>query len=154
MKTMRVIKRQMSDEQALELLKNGEYGVLCTVNTENQPFGTPLSYVFIDGNIYFHCATDGTKLDNIENNSKVCFTVVGKTEIMPEQFSTNYESVMAFGKATLVVGEEKVNVFKKILKKYSNDYYEEGMKYLEKAKDKAKVVKIELDGYSGKHRIS
>lgn len=154
MNNMRVIKRQMSDEQALELLKNGEYGVLCTVDTENQPYGTPLSYIFMGGSIYFHSALVGTKLNNIKNNSKVCFTVIGKTKILPGEFSTNYESVMAFGNATEIIGEEKLNVFKEILKKYSNDFFEEGMKYIEKAKDKAKVVKIELDGFSGKHRIS
>jgi len=153
MKNMRVIKRQMSDEQALELLKKGEYGVLSTVNAENQPFGTPLSYIFMEGSVYFHCAIVGTKLDNIKNNSKVCFTVIGKTQILPEQFSTNYESVMVFGNATLINGDEKVSVFKEILKKYSNDYYEEGMKYIEKAKDKATVVKINIDSFTGKHRI-
>ena len=153
MKNMRVIKRQMSDEEALKLLRSGEYGVLSTVDTENQPFGTPLSYIYMEGSVYFHCALVGTKLDNIKNNSKVCFTVIGKTQIVPVQFSTNYESVMAFGSATIISGDEKVTVFKEILKKYSNDYYEEGMKYIEKAKDKATVVKINLDGYTGKHRI-
>lgn len=151
---MRVFKRQMSDEQALELLKKGEYGILCTVDEENQPSGTPLSYIFMEGSIYFHCATVGTKLDSIKNNPKVCFTVVGKTQVLSAEFSTNYESVMAFGSATIISGEEKMNAYKAIIKKYSMDYYEEGMKYIEQAKDKASVVKIVLEGITGKHRVS
>jgi len=150
---MRVFKRQMNDEQTLDLLKKGEYGILSTIDVENQPFGTPLSYIFMEGSIYFHCATVGTKIDNIKNNSKVCFTVVGKTEILPAEFSTNYESVMAFGSATIINGEEKIDALRAILKKYSRNYYEEGMKYIEQANDKVKVVKIKLEDFTGKHRV-
>ena len=153
MKNMRLFKRQMNDDQAVELLKTGEYGILSTIDAENQPFGTPLSYIFMDGSIYFHGATVGTKLDNIKNNSKVCFTVVGKTEILPSEFTTNYASVMAFGRATIINGEEKMEALKETLKKYSKDYFEEGMKYIGQASDKVQVVKIKLEEFTGKQRV-
>ena len=154
MKNMRLSKRQMNDDEAMDLLKKGEYGILSTIDVEKQPYGTPLSYIFMDGSIYFHGATVGTKLDNIQNNCKVCFTVVGKTEILPAEFTTNYGSVMAFGNATIIDGEEKIEALKEILKKYSVDYYEEGLKYIEKASDKVSVVKIILEEFTGKHRVS
>ena len=97
MKTMRRIERQMNDMEALELLNKGEYGILSTCGEDNHPYGVPLSYVVIDKNIYIHGAGVGTKLDNISVNDKVSFTVVGKTKVLQEQFSTEYESAIAFG---------------------------------------------------------
>ena len=44
----------------------------------HQPYAVPLSYVFHDQCIYFHCATEGHKLDNIRANPAVSFCVVGQ----------------------------------------------------------------------------
>jgi nitroimidazol reductase NimA-like FMN-containing flavoprotein (pyridoxamine 5'-phosphate oxidase superfamily) len=152
MKKMRRIDRKMTDEEALVLLEKGEYGILCTADTEGQPFGTPLSYVFTGRDIYFHAATAGAKLDNIKENPKVCFTVVGATELLPGDFSTNYESVMAFGKASLAEGEEKTYALSEIVKKYSPDFILEGDAYILKNLNNCVVVKIEISEFSGKHR--
>lgn len=153
MRPMRVNKRQMEHEECLELLKRGEFGILSTVDCNNQPYGTPLSYVYYDSNIYFHCAVEGTKLDNISCNDKVCFTVVGKTKLLPSEFTTNYESVMVFGNACVVEEEEKAKVLGLIVKKYSANFEKEGEEYIERAKHKTKVIKINAQYISGKHRV-
>ncbi len=49
--------------------------------------------------IYFHCAPEGHKLENLSGNNKVSFCVVGKTQVLPDKFATNYESVIVFGTA-------------------------------------------------------
>ena len=54
MKDMRKVERQMKQSDALQLLVQGEYGVFASVDSENQPYGTPLSYVVVDKFIYFH----------------------------------------------------------------------------------------------------
>ena len=143
----------MTDGEALELLERGEYGILCTADSEGQPFGTPLSYVWTGNNIYFHAATLGVKLDNIKANPRVCFTVVGATEVLPGDFSTNYESVMAFGTATQVEGEEKALALVEILKKYSPDFIMEGDAYILANIENCIAVRIAVDELSGKHRV-
>jgi uncharacterized protein len=153
MKKMRRSDRLMTDEEAMELLERGEYGILCTADSEGQPFGTPLSYVFTGKKIYFHAATAGAKLENIKVNPKVCFTVVGATEVLPGDFSTNYESVMAFGTATLAEGEEKAMALAEIVKKYSPDFIQEGDAYIHANIDNCIVARIAVDEFSGKHRI-
>ncbi|MBP1745164.1 MAG: putative flavin-nucleotide-binding protein [Firmicutes bacterium] len=153
MKKMRRIDRMMTDEEALVLLEKGEYGILCTADPDGQPFGTPVSYVFTGRDIYFHAATAGAKLDNIKANPKVCFTVVGATEVLPGDFSTNYESVMAFGKASMAEGEEKAYALAELVKKYSPDFIQEGDAYILKNLNNCVVVKIEMSGFSGKHRV-
>lgn len=153
MKTMRRSERQMNELEALELLKKSEYGILSTCGEENQPYGIPLSYVIIDRNIYFHCAGVGTKLDNIGVNDKVCFTVVGKTKVLQDQFSTEYESVVAFGRAIRLVEEEKYEPLMEFIRKYSPEFIKEGQLYIDKAKEKTTLIKIEIYSLSGKHRI-
>ncbi len=82
--------RATDNEAALALLNDGEYGVLSTVDQDNQPYGTPVNYAVVDNSIFIHSATEGCKLENIRSNSNVSFCVVGKTELLPEQFSTRY----------------------------------------------------------------
>ena len=150
---MRRIERKMSDEKTNSLLQNGEYGILSTVSRDNKPYGVPLSYVLVDGAIYFHCAIVGTKLDNILHNSNVCFTIVGKTRVLADKFSTEYESVIVFGQATFVeIESEKINILQEIVKKYSPDFTEEGFKYVKQAHERTKIVKIKIDTFSGKNR--
>jgi nitroimidazol reductase NimA-like FMN-containing flavoprotein (pyridoxamine 5'-phosphate oxidase superfamily) len=63
---------------------------------------TPLNYIYRDGKIYFHCAKEGHKIDNIRENPRVCFTVVGEWRVVPEKNTTVYRSVVAFGRARIV----------------------------------------------------
>ena len=153
MKTMRKIERQMNDLEALELLKQCKYGILSTCGEDNQPYGIPLSYVVIDKNIYFHCAGVGTKLDNIRVNDKVSFTVVGKTEVLQEKFTTQYESVIAFGRAVMLKEEEKYEPLMEFIKKYSPEFIEEGQLYIDKAKGITTLIKIEIYSFNGKHIV-
>jgi len=150
---MRRIERQMNETESLELLKKGEYGILSTCGEDNQPYGIPLSYVVIGKNIYFHCAGVGTKLDNIGVNDKVSFTVVGKTKVLQDQFSTEYESVVAFGHAVVLTEDEKYEPLMEFLKKYSPEFIKEGQLYIDKAKAKTTLIKIETYSFTGKHRV-
>ncbi|MBZ9685009.1 pyridoxamine 5'-phosphate oxidase family protein [Clostridium estertheticum] len=153
MKIMRRIERQMNDVEVLELLKNTEYGILSTCGEDNQPYGIPLSYVFIDKNIYIHCAGVGSKLDNISVNDKVSFTIVGKTKVLQDQFSTEYESAIIFGRAIMLAEEEKYEPLMEFIRKYSPDFIKEGQLYIDRAKEKTTLIKIEIYSFSGKHRL-
>ena len=57
--------RRLDDAAAMALLKRGEYGILSTSDKHNQPYGIPVNYVVMEGSIFFHCATEGQKLENI-----------------------------------------------------------------------------------------
>lgn len=144
--------RKVSESEARELLQNGEYGVLSTVSPEGQPYGVPLNYASAGDAVYFHCAQEGHKLDNIKTNSKVSFCVVGKTEVLPDKFATKYESVLVFGAVSEVMNEEKQKGLTELLKKYSSRFLKEGQEYMAKAGDKTRVFKIAISSISGKAR--
>lgn len=149
---MRKIERQIEVEETEEILQKCQYGILSTVSEDGFPYGVPISYVYKNKAIYFHCATEGHKLRNIKDRSKVSFCVVGETELLPEKFSTRYESVIVFGNASEVFDIEKEEALLEFINKYSKDYLEKGKEYIKRASDKAKVIKISIEYISGKAR--
>jgi nitroimidazol reductase NimA-like FMN-containing flavoprotein (pyridoxamine 5'-phosphate oxidase superfamily) len=149
---MRRQDRRITDEETFSILEKGEYGVLSTASSVHEPYGVPVNYCLIDKCIYFHCALEGRKIDNIIHNPKVSFCVVGKTEVLPDQFGTKYESCIVQGMASESFGEEKQLALEGLIHKYSEDFVPEGLKYIEKLKDKARVFKIRIESISGKAR--
>ena len=152
MKSMRRIDRQMSEAEAKELLGRGEYGVLALIDEEGRPYGVPLNYVYANDAVYVHCALQGKKLSVIAANPQACFTVVGNTQVLPDKFATNYESVMVFGPAAIVDAAEKELALEAIIQRYSADFLEAGHAYIEKFRAATQVVKIGIEHVSGKRR--
>lgn len=150
MRKLRRKDKQLTLEDAQELLTVSEYGVLSTVDSSGQPYGVPLNYVYTNGAIYFHCALPGHKIDNIESNPKVSFSVVADTKVLPAEFSTNFASTIVFGVASEALGEERHIALIALLEKYSPDYLEEGKEYIKKLDKVTKVIKIEIQHTSGK----
>lgn len=153
MKNMRRSDRKMDEVSTKELLKRGEFGILSTTDNSGVPYGIPLSYAFLEDKIYLHCAPEGSKLDNIIGNNKVCFTVVGNTKVLPDKFSTEYESAVVFGNAFIISDkDEKVFGLKELVKKYSPDFINEGDEYIQRALEKTAVVRIDIEQLTGKRR--
>jgi hypothetical protein len=50
-------------------------GRLATIGADGYPYVTPVNFVFHEGNLYFHCAPKGEKLDNLLRDGRVCFEV-------------------------------------------------------------------------------
>ena len=152
-KEMKKKNRETSRDVIDSVLEKCDYGVLATVGEDGYPYSLPLSYVYVNGYIYFHSGKKGHKLDNIINNSKVSFNVVTDTDVIEDKFTTSFNSVVIFGEAELVSGEEKDMALLEIIKKYSKEYIEEGKAYIERAKDACSVVKITITHITGKSKI-
>jgi len=138
------------EKEAISLLTDAEYGVISTVAETGEPYGVPLNFCFIDHCIYFHCAVKGQKIDNINQNKSVSFCIVGKTEILPDKFCTKYESVIVSGTIEEVFGDNKQGALEGLLHKYSQDFFDEGMKYINGLREKTRVFKIIINKLTGK----
>ena len=152
MRKLRRADRAISAEEAGALLERAEYGILSTAGKDGQPYGVPFSYVFKDCAIYLHCALNGHLLDNIEDNAKVSFCVVGNTKVLPDKFATEFESAVAFGVASEIDGRERMAALLWLLEKYCPDFIEEGKRYIEQKDQSTKVLKIAVHHLSGKAR--
>jgi nitroimidazol reductase NimA-like FMN-containing flavoprotein (pyridoxamine 5'-phosphate oxidase superfamily) len=78
--------------------------------------------------------------------------VVGRTNVLPAQFGTKYESAIAFGIVTEIEGDEKLEALMLILEKYSANYMQEGAAYIKNAFDSVKVLKLSIKELTGKAR--
>jgi nitroimidazol reductase NimA-like FMN-containing flavoprotein (pyridoxamine 5'-phosphate oxidase superfamily) len=144
--------RALSEGETKSILEKGEYGILSTASLDGQPYGVPVNYSYTGDVIYFHCAREGHKLENLKENNRVSFCVTGKTEVLPEKFATRYESAIVFGKAFELADDEKYNGLLEIVKKYSPGFLEEGRQYIKDASHKARAFKIVIESIAGKSR--
>jgi uncharacterized protein len=152
MRELRRKDRAITNDEAVAILNKAEYCVLSTISPDGKPYGVPLNFCYLDHCIYFHCAIEGRKIDNIEKNKTVSFCAVGKTEIMPDKFGTKYESVIISGQVEEVFNVNKQIALEGLLKKYSSDYFNNGLKYIETLKEKTRVFKVYIIHLSGKAR--
>ncbi len=152
MQELRRKDREIPEDEALSILGSAEYGVLSTASQEALPYGVPLSFCVMDGHIYFHCAMEGRKIDNLEKNRSVSFCVVGKTEVLPSKFGTKYESTIVSGKAIEVFSDEKQAALEGMLEKYSSKFIESGARYIDALTDKTRAFKMVVSDVSGKSR--
>lgn len=149
---MRRQDRQITQQESIEILQKGEYGILSMCTPTNEGYGIPLNYAYDGNNLYFHCAKEGSKLDYLRNNPKVSFCVVGETKVMPSQFGTLYESVIVSGYTSEVEGTEKNEALKQLIEKYSGNFIKEGKEYIEKLIEKVTVIKLTIESLNGKAR--
>lgn len=137
-----------------ELLQTSEYGFLSLGTAPNgYGYGIPLSYAFDQetNSLYFHCAPDGQKLDMLKENSKVSFCIVGITRPIANQFTTLYESVIAFGNADINLSDdEKRKALRLLIQKYSQGFEEIGESYMEKSWKRTAAFKIKIEHVTAK----
>lgn len=145
--------RLMGEEQARELLHRAEYGFLALA-TEEGGYGVPINYAIDGSTIYLHCALEGRKLRAIEHDARVSFCVVGRVEVVPEEFSTQYESVIVAGRARIVESEtEKRTALRLIVEKYAAEHMEQGMQAIERSVSRTAIIAIEASRFSGKVKV-
>ena len=153
-RSMRRSKQVLSQEECVRVLNDGTSGVLAVTGDDDYPYAVPLSYVYDGSKIYFHCAKAGHKLDSIARNEKVSFCVVDADKIVPEEYTTYFRSVIAFGKARILEEEaEKRNAIEKLAAKYTPDDEAGRLAEIDKEFNALCMVEISIDHLSGKEAI-
>lgn len=145
--------KQLELEEAKEILRNCSYGIISTIGEDGYPYGIPVNYAIFNDNIYIHSAIEGHKIDNINYNNKVSFTVVGYEKVIPEKFGTEFKSVVVFGEVYEVYEEEKQEALVKIIEKYSKHFYKEGLEYIKQNNSDTKVLRVEIQNITGKGKV-
>lgn len=128
---MRRRKQMLGDEDIKAILENGSCGVLALAGDDDYPYALPISYVYANGKLYFHCAKEGHKMDAIERNSKASFCVIAQDKVSPEEYTTHYRSIIAFGRISVMEDDvQKLSAIRKLADKYAPD---ESREHREKA---------------------
>jgi len=114
--------RVISEEDTVALINENEHGVLATINAEGKPCTVALNHVYLDGVFYFHSGLEGEMLTNITGNPEVSYMIVGVADVIYEQFTTAFSSVVVHGKMHVVTDpEEKLRALTALVGRYSSD---------------------------------
>jgi nitroimidazol reductase NimA-like FMN-containing flavoprotein (pyridoxamine 5'-phosphate oxidase superfamily) len=130
------------------------YAVLATVSDDGSPYCVPLSIVRDGEWIYFHCAREGHKIDNLKNRNRVCLSCVGDVEEPPDHFTVVYESALVFGAAEEVPeGEEKVRALRLLCERHTPANMAAFDGAMARDYKATGVWKIRIEEISGKQRL-
>lgn len=152
-RTMRRSKQLLSKEDTIAVMERCTNGVLSCFGDEGYPYAVPVNFVYFNEKIYFHSSKSGHKIDAITKNPKVCFTIIDEDTIISEEFTSYFRSVVAFGKARIVEGEEWLTSFRALVEKYSGDQPEE-IKHKEiSGCTAAYLIAIDVEHVTGKEAI-
>ena len=148
---MRRKDRERDEGFAYGAIQACEYASLATVNEDGTPYCIPISPVVVGRDIYFHCAVQGKKLDNILRNSAVCLSAVGFSRTLSEKNTVAYESAVASGCCEVVSDEtEKIQALKAVGEKYAGGYRENVENSIARHIHNTCVCKIVVEEITGK----
>ncbi|WP_430816987.1 pyridoxamine 5'-phosphate oxidase family protein [Carboxylicivirga sp. RSCT41] len=115
------------------------------------PYIVPMNYGYEDGAIYFHCATDGRKLDLLRKNNKVGFEIEYDSEVLKGavscQWTTRYRSVIGTGEVEIIEDTDaKIAGMDAIMKQHGKTDNE----YIPKVMAKALILKLSIKSFTAK----
>ena len=148
---MRRFKQELPVEEAKRILTDGKECVVA-VAMEDYPYAVPINYVYDGEHIYLHSASQGHKIDALKRNPKISLCVIDKADIVPEEFTTYFRSVIVFGRVRFVENEtEKIDALQKLTKKYSDgiDATAEINRFLQVVT----IIEISIERITGKEAI-
>lgn len=146
-------------EEMEQILARAQVARLAT-SWQGQPYVVPVLFVYHQGIIYIHSSRQGRKMKNLRANPRICLEVdqlhglrAGATAC---EFSARYESVLAFGRASLLEDpREKAEALNFLVEKYAPGQLLPPLAaiHLEEWPQLA-VVKIAIEQLSGRRNLS
>lgn len=147
---MRKASRKKDASWALEVIDKAPFITVSFTRPDGTPYGVPLLVVRSnDFVLYFHCATEGEKLDCIRYNSIVSLSAVSKCRPMfeaPKQnFTEYYDSAIALGRAEIVEDDsEKIEALRLLCRRFLPQHMESFDAAIERSLSITTIVRITL----------
>jgi nitroimidazol reductase NimA-like FMN-containing flavoprotein (pyridoxamine 5'-phosphate oxidase superfamily) len=144
-KEMRRKDRELSQENAIDIIKNGKYGVMALVGNDGYPYGVPFHYAFIDGDLYFHSSVEGGhKTECFNNNLKASFTIISTKN------GIKARSAIVFGTIE-ILPDKKAYVLEKIVEKFVPKFARKKAKSgIQFAQNRVMAYRLKVENISGK----
>ena len=148
---MRRFKQQLTEEESINVLDRNKTGILAVIGDEGYPYTVPINYVYADGKIFMHSATTGHKIDAIRTCDKASFCVIDADDVVPQDYSTNFRSVIAFGRVRIVENEdEKLASLRLLGDKYNPNQPEALEREIAHGFSRLHMIEFEIEHMTGK----
>lgn len=143
----------LSKEKCENMLPYQAYGRLATTGADGRPYITPVNYVYEEGAVFIHTGFKGRKLNNIRNDSRVCFEISAKGNLYVSEkacgFSMRYWSILIEGRAE----EVKDPAVKKMAIEALMYKYGRGFEFTPATDEeiaKVNIIRINIEELTGK----
>lgn len=118
---------------------------------DNHPFLVPLFYAYDGKAVYFHSASQGTKIEILKSNPRVCFEVSLDNGVIPSEkacdFEARHRTAIGMGVAVFVSEEEeKVRALDAIVGRFTEEKHTYPISIL----SHTTVVRIDIQSLKGK----
>lgn len=151
---MRRIRQLLPEAETIAVLERCTHGVLAVIGDDGYPYTVPLSYCYADGKLYFHGANVGHKLDALAACDKASFCVVDQDQVVPEEYTTYFRSVVCFGHARLVDDkDEALRLVNLIAVRYRPGFEEERVRAIANESKTLGVIEFTIEHMTGKEAI-
>lgn len=135
---------------ALEVFDKAPFVTVSFTRPDGTPYGVPLSLVRTDEQtFYFHCASEGEKLDCIATHPTVSLSAVSRCTptVGPKDgsFTLQYKSAIAVGKAEIVADDtEKIAALRAVCMRFLPQHMAAFDTAIERSLSRTTVVRITL----------
>ena len=152
---MRRKRQQLNERECVEIMNKNTSGVLAVLGDEGYPYAVPISYVYDGESMYLHCAKSGHKLDAIKSCDKESFCVVDQDNVVPQEYTTHFRSVVLFGRASILNNDEEIlSAIGKLAIKYNpTDNNVNRDRAIKNEYSCMCIIKIDIDHMTGKESI-
>ena len=152
---MRRKRQLLSEKESIDVLARGTAGVLALLGDDDYPYAVPISYIYDNSKIYFHGAKAGHKIDAIKKCGKASCCVIDQDNIIPEEYTTYFRSVIAFGKVRILDDEKEIReaIEKLAIKYYPNDSEANREKSINKEWKPLCMMEFSIEYLTGKEAI-
>lgn len=147
---MRRSDREKDSDWALAVFDKAPYITVGMVTPDGLPYIVPLSLARKDDKtFYFHCASEGKKMDCLKVNPKVFLSAVTKCapkfEEETQNFTKLYNSALAIGIAEIIEDKaEKKEALRLICERFLPKFMDKFDAAIVRSIDRTAVVKITL----------
>jgi len=147
--------REIIDKRIImEILKNGKFSTISMCRND-EPYIVTLSYGFDEtfNCLYFHSAQKGLKLEYLEENKKVCGTILEDLGYVKSACSHKYRSIVFLGDMTIVEElDEKMHAFDIMLKHLEDNPSKLKKRFFksDKSYNNTCLLKLEINSITGK----
>ena len=175
---MRRFKQELGRDDCMEVIGRGTSGVLSVLGDGGYPYGVPIGYIFIPGSepeagddgaspydeygvaypgdkFYFHAAKTGHKIDAIKSCDKASFAIIDRDDVVADEFTTYFKSLIAFGKIKMIDDEQAMRRLVEILaRRYSPDESDESVHHeIDREFAALAMIELEVEHMTGKEAI-
>ena len=144
---MRRKEQYIPEKEARSILAQHSHGVLSLVDGV-RPYAVPINYAFVEGRLLFHTGHLGKKMEIIEQNPAASFCVIARSDIVLNELTTDYLSVVVTGK--LVRLEDTESAIRKFMQHYEPINADQLEKEIVKYRRALVMLELEIEQISGK----